>query len=78
MSIQTQVVWTEPENPETTAMITAKALEMGDLQASPPISENGPNANEKTYNRFWVDLTAAQEWINFINPLNPVSATILQ
>lgn len=74
---QTQVIWISPIDPAVGQQILEKSNEMIALQTQPATHYPGPNANEETWNRFWVDETSATTWINFIVQFNPVSAVIV-
>lgn len=75
--VQTQVIWTLPIDPAAGNLILQKSIEMGNLETQAPEHYLGPNPNEETWNRFWVDEASANQWITFIIDFNPVSATII-
>lgn len=75
--IQTQVIWALPIDSETGNLILQKSNEMAALQAQIPEHYPGPGVNEETWNRFWIDEGAADQWITFIVDFNPISANIV-
>ena len=77
MSIRTQTIWNQPEDPKTVAIISAKAIEMARSQVMPLTIEDGPEPNQKTYRRTWVDQAEAEAWVEFQTTLNPVFVGIV-
>ena len=72
----TQVTWSDTQT-SSFDEIADKAFEM---QAQGKTDGNWQkNTNEdgnSTVERTWTDVPAAQEWIDFVNQFNPLSATI--
>ena len=79
MTTQTQVIWTTPLAQQTiddcktqvNNMIAAGQTDGTHTQTV------GPGADQETVIRDWTDSTAAQEWIDFLQPYSPVSAQIV-
>lgn len=79
MTIQTQVIWNEPMDQSIIDQINDKSLEFQDAgkEVAPGVVVDGPEADQKTATRFWVDTAAASEWIAFVEQFNPASAVIV-
>lgn len=77
MTTQTQVIWNWPLSEETQATIRAKIAEVADKETQPHQPVGGPGPDQQTVTHWWVDEPAALEWIAFVEPYNPVSASIV-
>jgi len=77
MSVQTQVIWNFPFDPDTTTEINARAQQLYDQgkEVSAPIVVN--TDTQQTVDRFWIDTATAEEWVAYVLTYNPVSAAIL-
>jgi hypothetical protein len=71
--IRTEVVWS-PDEP-TQEVLFAILSKAGPADPVNPINRDGVTPVHVI--RSWPDLAAAQEWIDFINQYNPISAVIL-
>lgn len=78
MPVQTQVIWGPNLDPSSGIEIANKGYELSDLQTAPFEKIPGPGPDQTTFDRFWIDQTSAENWIAFIQPYNPVSATIIE
>ena len=80
MTITTRASWTSPVEISTIDALDAKVNLMvaaGQTDGIKVSTENSPVPGEFTIDRTWVDTAAAQEWIDFLQPFNPVSAAII-
>lgn len=77
MSVQTRVIWEVGSPQEVINLLSAKGLELADLQTAPFQSSTDPITRQVIVDRFWVDTEAATNWIVFVEGYNPVSATII-
>ena len=78
MTVTTQVVWTYPTPQETIDLITTKGNELTAEGKGIGTATNvqGPELNQVTITRTWIDESTALEWIAFVELYGPVSATI--
>jgi hypothetical protein len=79
MTIRTQVIWNLPTPEATIALLDTKALELTQEGKEIGVAERipGPETEQATFIRTWVDEAAATEWIDFVKTFNPASASIL-
>lgn len=80
MTITTRAIWTSPVATSTIDALDAKVNSMvaaGQTDGIKVSTENSPVLGELTVDRTWVDTAAAQEWIDFLQPFNPVSVEII-
>lgn len=80
MTTTTKGVWTVPIATITIDALYAKIDSMvaaGQTDGIKVSTENSPVLGELTVDRTWVDTAAAQEWIDFLQPFNPVSVEII-
>jgi hypothetical protein len=79
MTIQTQVMWAYTSSRDIFVLVEAKGNEL--TEAGKGIGEvvlTYDSVNQRTTAvRTWVDEVAAQEWIDFVQEYDPVSAVIL-
>ena len=77
MSVQTQVIWNWPVDQATNDAIVTQLNLVLDKETQPQQEQDGPGAGQKTKLHWWVDEASALDWIAFVEPYNPVSATIV-
>lgn len=77
MAIQTLVIWDLAISQQYETIVKQRAAEMADLQTAPPSVAQNPDGT-LTYIRSWVDMLAAESWIDFVEQYSPISATIEQ
>jgi hypothetical protein len=79
MTIQTQVMWAYTSSRDIFVLVEAKGNEL--TAAGKEIGEvmlTYDSVNQRTTAvRTWIDEAAAQEWIDFVQEYDPVSAVIL-
>lgn len=72
--IKTEVIW---NTPPTDPAILEEANLRASLQVQECVEIRNAEIPQLIAYRFWVDQTAAESWIAFILPYNPVSAQIV-
>lgn len=77
MSIQTQVIWNWPLDAATRDSLLVKITEVEHLETQHRSEVAGPGENQMTKLHWWINEEAAEDWIAFVEPFNPVSATII-
>jgi predicted regulator of amino acid metabolism with ACT domain len=79
MTIQTQVIWAIPTPQETQDLVAAKGNELTaeGKEIGEPVISSDPELEQTTVLRIWIDRATAQEWIDFVQTYNPISAVIL-
>lgn len=81
MAIKMETVWSLPTLEANLPAIKAKAQEMIDQQIYippdiPELTTFDQATNQVTAVRFWSDEAAANAWVDFVQPLGPVSVTL--
>ncbi len=80
MAITTRAIWTMPIAQQTLDDSSVKVQAMqaaGQTDGIPVISYDSPTAGEETVDRTWIDIAAAEEWMTFLVPYNPISLEII-
>jgi hypothetical protein len=79
MAIQTQVIWAIPTPQETKDLVAAKGDELTaeGKEIGEAVISWDPDLEQTTVLRTWIDQATAQEWIDFVQTYNPISAVIL-
>ena len=78
MTIQTVIVWDPIVSQEVKDIFDAAAAQAALEGKTDNQPEKSPLTAPCTTVRTWTTLADAEEWIAFIQPYNPVSATIVQ
>lgn len=79
MTVQTRVIWSLPLSEETFNQVSAKGAELyaqGKETTAPTVVDD-PTLSQRTVDRTWIDEATALYWISFVEPFNPVSASII-
>ena len=80
--IQTHITWSLVEPGALTNEQKAEILNMATLMESQGKTDDALTThdnsveNEVTTTRFWIDLAAAEEWTNYLQPFNPLRSVI--
>lgn len=72
----TEVQWTSLS--VVPQAVKTRALDLASLQPTPLIERSDPSTGVSTCWRHWVDLAAAEAWIEFVGPFSPLVAAIVQ
>lgn len=80
MTVTTKAVWVTPIAPSTIEASQVQVdtmIQEGKTDGIPVITYDSPIAGQETVDRTWVDLAAAQQWLDFLAPYGPVSTEIV-
>lgn len=79
MTVSTQVVWNIPTPQETINAVDARADELiaDGKEIGTATIVQGPEPDQVTYTRTWIDEPTAVAWVAFVESYGPVSATVL-
>jgi hypothetical protein len=81
MGVRTEVIWTDEARATVQPVATAEVnilVQQGKTDGNVEVIA-GPNPDQVTVHRTWIDLQNAEDWLVFVNALEvpPVSTAIL-
>lgn len=78
MTTQTQVIWNLPLSQADIDNINSLEESHHQYEVAPrEFIDNTPLPGQRTVNRYWDTLEHAQQWIDLLLPMNPVSAVVV-